>query len=134
MSIRFVPIASGVYQPVADRLGDEMGARAGSDLGHRIADVRPDRVVRDAQLRGDLRPRVAERDEADDLALAGRERPLFEVRLRRVTEVRTPARRAQRDDEDEAATRDDLGGRAPLNRDLDAAGANPAPHAGGGAG
>src|SRR4051794_9482950 len=130
MSIRFVPIASGVYQPVADRLGDEMGARAGSNLGHRIADVRPDRVVRDAQLRGDLRARVAERDEAHDLALSGRERPLSEARLRRMTEVRTPARRAQRDDEDEAATRDDLGGRAPLNRDLGAAGVDQAHHAG----
>src|SRR3954468_21667364 len=130
MSIRFVPIASGVYQPVADRLGDEMGARAGSDLGHRIADVRPHRVVRDAQLRGDLRARVAERDEAHDLALPGGERPLSEARLRRMTEVRTPARRAQRDDEDEAATRDDLGGRAPLNRDLGAAGADQAHHAG----
>src|SRR3954469_16782153 len=115
MSIRFVPIASGVYQPVADRLGDEMGARAGSDLGHRIADVCPNRVVRDAQLRGDLRPRVAERDEAHDLPLAGGERLRLEIPLRRVTEVRTPTRRAQRDDEDEAPTGDDLRGRAPLN-------------------
>src|SRR5215213_8227579 len=61
------------YEPVAQRPGDEVSARAGADLRHRVADVRPHRVVGDLQLVGDLRAAPAQRDQPDDLTLSGRE-------------------------------------------------------------
>jgi hypothetical protein len=39
------PAGSGEREPVAERLRDEMRPRAGADLAHGVADVRPDRLV-----------------------------------------------------------------------------------------
>ena len=49
-------------------LGHEVRARAGADLVHRVAHVRADGVVGDAELVGDLRTGVPERDVAARLS------------------------------------------------------------------
>ncbi len=60
----------GQREAFAESLRNELGARAGADLLHRVARVRADRVVGDPQLFGYLGPSTPERHEADDLTLA----------------------------------------------------------------
>ena len=55
---------------LGQRFGDQLRARAGAELVHGVADVGPDRVVRDPELLGDLGSRGAERHQLDDFALA----------------------------------------------------------------
>ncbi len=61
---------SAEYEPVAERLGHEVRARASARLQHRVVHVRADGVVADLKLVGDLRAGLAERDQAHDLELA----------------------------------------------------------------
>jgi hypothetical protein len=78
------PLAQHV--PLAESLGDEVGARASVDLCHRIAHMRAYRVVRDPQLLGDLWPSVAECDQSHDRLLALRQ-PLTPAPLPAASEV-----------------------------------------------
>src|SRR2546421_4017212 len=84
------------YEPFSERLRDQMGARARADLGHRVARMRAHRVVRDAQLLGDLRSSAPERDEPHDLTLASRERSGFLLGTHRPPEAWSPPRGAHR--------------------------------------
>ena len=59
-------------QALAEHLRDQVRARAGTRLEHRVAGVGADGVVGDLELVGDLGAGAAERDQADDLELAAR--------------------------------------------------------------
>src|SRR5258708_6171705 len=57
-------------QALAESLGDELGSRPRTDLGHRVSCMCPHRVVRDVQLVSDLGPAVAQGNQSHYLLLA----------------------------------------------------------------
>src|SRR3954471_23693844 len=65
--------ASDRHVAARERLRHEVRARAGAEIARSVADVGAHGVVRDGELRGDLRAAGAERDEMDDLPLASRQ-------------------------------------------------------------
>src|SRR6185437_934531 len=102
-------------EPFAERLGDQMRARARAGLVHRVARVGADGVVGDVKHVGDLRARVAERDQVEDLALAIGQRPQHVgVEMAVAPEVRPRERGAERDEQHEALAGADLDRRAPV--------------------
>src|SRR3954468_6697150 len=60
-------ISLSEHEPLPERLGDQVGSRAGAPLFHRVAQVSAHGVMANLQLIADLRARVAERHEPHDL-------------------------------------------------------------------
>src|SRR5215207_2349944 len=84
---------------VAERLGDEVGARASAELGHGVAHVRADGLVGDAELGRDLCAVLYARDQAYVLELALRHPAVVRPIIGVAPEMITQAQHVERDEE-----------------------------------
>src|SRR5687767_7306850 len=69
---------SGLHEPLADRVADELDPVAHAELGEDVRAMALDGLLADDQQLGDLARRVRLRDELEHLGLARGQRPLLE--------------------------------------------------------